>query len=165
MLTQKDIQELFAYDPKTGFVTRLKKTANRHKVGERVGTPGGRGYLQVTIGRKKCPLHRVIWCLVYGVWPVGDVDHRNRIRSDNRLTNLREASRSENNHNASPNRRNTSGARGVCWDKSRGKWTVHIHADGKQHHLGRFDELDKARDAYLSAKALYHPTSLLGANK
>jgi hypothetical protein len=48
---------------------------------------------------------------------------------------------------------NTSGVRGVSWDKSRGKWIATICVSGKQRNLGRFDNKDRARQAYLTAAA------------
>lgn len=158
-LDRAQLRELFNYNPNTGLVTRRKCTANRHIEGELVGTPGGRGYLQVTIYRKKYPLHRVIWCWLYDEWPVEDIDHKNRIRSDNRRSNLRKATRSENNHNSGISRRNSSGYQGVCWDKARGLWVAHIQAHGRQIHLGRYKDPVAASNAYQAAKIIYHPSA------
>ena len=156
---QAELRRLFSYNPVTGLVTRRVCTANRHTEGELVGTKGGRGYLQVTVRSKKYPLHCMIWCWLYGVWPTTDVDHKNRDRADNRKHNLRLATRSENNQNAGMSSRNSSGRKGVCWDKSRQLWTVHISVNHKQIHLGRHADLDVAAAAYQSAKAIYHPTA------
>lgn len=72
------------------------------------------------------------------------VDHINRDKLDNRRENLRAIPRGLNNHNAAPQNRSTSGARGVRWDKSRGKWSVGITVDKKTVFLGRFTNLDDA---------------------
>ena len=157
-LTRARLRELFDYDPETGVVTRLVRTANRHKVGEAVGTKGSRGYLQATVFGKKYPLHRLVWFWVHGVWPPYDVDHRNRMRTDNRIKNLRCATRAENNHNAGRSRANWSGYTGVAWDSARCKWLAQISVAGKSIHLGRFDSALRASAAYQAAKLIHHPT-------
>lgn len=157
---QAELRRLFNYSPSTGLVTRRVRTANRHVVGEIVGTPGGRGYLQVTVYSRKYPLHCLIWCWLYGTWPTTDIDHKNRDRADNRKVNLRLTTRSENNHNSGLSRRNTSGHKGVCWDKARQQWIAHITTDGKQIFLGRFTDPELAGASYRAAKALYHPTAI-----
>lgn len=158
-LTQARLKELLDYNPETGLVTRLVCTANRHKVGEIVGAKGARGYLQATIYSKKYMLHRLIWLWVHGVWPTNDVDHRDRNRANNKLGNLREATRSENNHNSGLSRANWSGFKGVAWDKNRCLWVATICAAGKSHRLGRFKTPEAASEAYLAAKKIYHPTA------
>lgn len=153
------LRKLFDYDPSTGVVTRLVCTANRQTVGEQVGAPGARGYLQATIHSEKYMLHRLIWMWVYGAWPAHKVDHINRVRSDNRLTNLREVTHAENCHNQSLSTRNWSGFTGAAWDKSRCLWVASIGINGKQLHLGRFLTPELASAAYQAAKAIYHPTA------
>ena len=162
-LTQETLRALFSYDPATGVVTRLVCTANRHRVGERVGTRGARGYLQATIGSRKYMLHQLIWVWVHGSWAPADIDHINRVRDDNRLKNLRPATRSENNHNASLSQANTSGYTGVCWDVRRRQWLASIRFAGKTHNLGRYPTPELASAAYLSAKRIHHPTSPIHA--
>jgi hypothetical protein len=158
-LTQALLRTLIHYDPISGRVTRLRRTANRHQVGEYVGALNSRGYLQATFFSIKRPVHRLIWFWLYGHWPSGDIDHINRNRQDNRLCNLREVTRSENNHNAGANSRNTSGYRGVCWDKSKQLWVVHISVAGKTYFLGRYADPQVAACAYKAAKRTHHPTA------
>ncbi len=81
-------------------------------------------------------MHRLAWLYMYGEWPVGDIDHINGIRDDNRLINLRSVSRQENLRNRRTGRNNTSGVMGVNWDKSLGKWRSSIGIGGKTKHLG-----------------------------
>ena len=161
ILTQEYLRSLFDYNAETGVFTRLTCTANRHKLGETVGYSGARGYLQAMAAGKKYMVHQLVWMWVYGYLPPNDIDHINRNRSDNRLANLREVTRSENNHNMRISRANWSGYTGVAWDKSRCLWLASIKADGKQHHLGRFKTPQAASAAYLAAKAVYHPTAPL----
>lgn len=153
------LRKLFDYDPSTGVVTRLVCTANRHVVGEPVGSSGARGYLQATIHSKKYPLHRLIWMWMYGKWPPQMVDHIDRDRTNNRLSNLRCVTHAENCHNQGRGRRNWSDYIGVSWDKSRCLWTSGICVDGRRRNLGRFLTPELASAAYLAAKAIHHPTA------
>lgn len=73
-----------------------------------------------------------------------EVDHINRNKLDNRKVNLREATHKENNANIKLLKTNTSGFRGICWDKSRELWTVGLYINNKRKYLGRFKILSEA---------------------
>lgn len=77
-----------------------------------------------------------------------EVDHENRIRDDNRIGNLRAAGQRANLGNMALPRDNTSGRKGVTWDKSRGLWIVHIGINRRLKYLGRYASIDDASDAY-----------------
>lgn len=115
------------------------------------------GYFVFTLtfkGKKhRYSVHRVIWALAHSCWPEHEIDHINGITTDNLLVNLREATRRQNNQNHGPSRRNSSGYRGVYWDKFRNKWVADITIDYRSHHLGRFQTREEAADAYRKARA------------
>lgn len=97
---------------------------------------------------KKNLEHRAIWELFNGLIPDGmDIDHINRDRTDNRIENLRLATRSQNCHNTK--------AKGYSWNKSREKFVAYISTMGKTIYLGAFDNEEDARGAYLEAKGAY----------
>lgn len=98
--------------------------------------------------------YRLIWAILNGEWPV-EIDHKNRISTDDRIENLRLADQSQNLANAKPSSRNTSGCKGVGWNKARSQWRVRIVVRGKEIHLGFFDEFDQAIAAY-KAGARHH---------
>jgi hypothetical protein len=75
------------------------------------------------------------------------VDHINNDKLDNNVTNLRWATFKENNQNKPKQSNNTSGVKGICWDKRSNKWRAHIQIDGIKVHLGYFDNLDNAKEA------------------
>jgi len=75
--------------------------------------------------------------MVYGELS-GDMDHINGDRRDNRLSNLRVVTNSENRKNSKLQVNNTSGVPGVAWDKGRGKWAAYIKVNSKRVALGRF---------------------------
>ena len=126
-------------------------------------TPDTRGYkiLRLTINGKKHQfrIHRVIFAMQTGAWPLADIDHKNRVRIDNRWTNLRAATRAENIQNTLQ-QRNATGLPGVWWCKRQRKWWARLQADGKRNHLGSFTTAEEAHAYYLTAKAQMHPFSL-----
>lgn len=115
-----------------------------------------RGYLHVRIDDRQYKAHRVIWALVTGAWPANEVDHINGKKADNWLSNLREATHSENQHNYGMYANNTSGMKGVSWCKALNKWHSSIKLNGRQHHLGFFAVREEAHAAYCEAAGLLH---------
>jgi len=83
------------------------------------------------------------------------VDHRDMNGLNNCRSNLRAATNQENGCNRNKQEKNTSGAKGVCWDKQAQKWQAHIRVNGKRIHLGLFDDIDDAVRAYNKA-AMQH---------
>ena len=137
--------------PRTHFLTESKW--KRHlslDVGREAGTLNTHGYrvVRLTYGGSAglFPVHRVIWTLLNAT-DASVVDHINGDRSDNRLTNLRELSQSENVRKKAPAK---DGLRGAHFDKARGKWLSQIRVDGSQQFLGRFDTEQEAHEAYLT---------------
>lgn len=154
-ISADEVRALFSYDPETGKVTRLVTTGNRSIAGADVGSADLHGYRTTRIGRRSYKLHRIIWLHVYGSWPKGDVDHINGNRSDNRISNLRDVPRGTNlqNQREAPNNKST-GVLGVYRDGAR--FYSRISINNKSKHLGTFDTVEQARQAYLSAKRAMH---------
>ena len=98
-------------------------------------------------------LHRIIMGELDGK----EVDHINGNKHDNRRENLRLCNRTENNRNKGKLSTNTSGFKGVSWHKSKGKWRAVIQVgEGKQKHLGYFDDPETAYQSYCQAATKYH---------
>lgn len=112
------------------------------------------GYRMVSYKNKKYLTHRVIWYLLKGKWPDGDIDHINGNRQDNRIENLRDVNNVVNLHNVSkPNIDNqTSGFRGVHRHSQNGNWISQITFKKRVYHIGVFDCPKKAHEAYLRKK-------------
>ena len=145
------VRKLYVYDPDTDNVRRRIGRGTRWHKGELVGTLGLNGYRYISINRKMYLAHRIVWLLHYGRWPVSDVDHINGNRDDNRIVNLREATRSENNINSIIPSNNTSGHKGCYYDKRRDCWYAEIWVNKKKVYLGRFESAQSAGDAYQAA--------------
>ena len=89
---------LFDYDVNTGVFTR--KIAQRNKpIGSIPGGPSKYGYWQISVMGTTYTAQRLAWYYVYGVWPEDDIDHINRNKMDNRISNLRCLSRADNLRN------------------------------------------------------------------
>lgn len=151
-LTVERLRDLVHYDLDTGIFTwRFGRAgASQGAVIGRINRLR-RGYRYVCVDRGVYSAHRLAWFYVHGRWPKADVDHINGICDDNRIANLREATRSQNLFNA---RKHVDGAapyKGICWDRSRDKWIAVIRVDGRQKNLGRFYSAEEARDAYVAA--------------
>ena len=157
MLTQERVKELFNYNSATGIFTRRINIGNT-KIGDIPGSPDKDGYIDMCIDRRKYKAHRLAWLYCFGKFPNGVIDHINRIKTDNRIENLRDVTISENCKNLPKPSTNTSGHLGVTWCK--GKWQASIHINKKYIHLGRFSNIEKAAKARKAAEQLhgYHPT-------
>lgn len=150
-LNQQDLLELFDYDPLKGVVKWKIAKSKRVRVGEVVGSKSTGGHLQVKINGYIYQLHVIIWVMVYGYWPKNIIDHKNNIRHDNRLTNLREATQQFNCQNKVKKSDNTSGYKGV--GKKGNKFVARIWDASKECniHLGSFNDPKEAAEMYDAA--------------
>lgn len=156
-LTAEMARELLDYDQETGHFTWKVRTSFRVTKGARAGSKTHYGYVQIGIDGTKYKAHRIAWLITNGSWPSEHIDHLNGIRDDNRIANLREASRSINMQNLlRPMEGNTSGFLGVCWDNEKQSFLAQIKTKGKNKFLGRFNDPAEAHQAYLTAKRQIH---------
>jgi hypothetical protein len=160
VLTQSELKEELSYDPLTGVFLRLNKTAHNAVVGKPAGGVDKNGYVHISVKGNQYYAHRLAWLYVYGEWPEKHIDHVNRVRTDNRLENLREASHQDNMQNIEkPCSRNESGYRGVSTaNAATGTFTVQLCVNRKKVYLGTFYSAEEAHEAYLKAKAEHHPS-------
>lgn len=145
----KRLRAALAYDPETGLFTNLVQR-RQSKPGAVVGQLGAGGYVRVTFEYCRFMAHRLAWLHMTGDWPSDKIDHRDLDRSNNRWSNLREATQSQNCANAPLTRRNTSGFKGACFDKSNGKFVASVRFQGRHIHLGHFDTAYEAHLAYVA---------------
>ncbi len=95
--------------------------------------------------------HRLAWLYVNGEMPETPLDHKNGQRDDNRISNLRLASQSQNIANAKISARNSSGFKGVSKIARNGLWMASIKVNGKSRNLGQFATPEAAHAAYMNA--------------
>lgn len=154
-ITQQELRELLHYDPETGIFT-AKVKRYRAVVGKPIGTVTSGGYVRMTIRRKVYLAHQLVWLYVHGEWPKTKLDHKNNVRNDNRISNLRQADDSQNLFNKLNQSNNTSGYKGVRWDKRNNRWMVTIRSRGKDFFVGRFHDKSEAAAAYKAAADAHH---------
>jgi hypothetical protein len=150
-LTQQRLRELLSYDPDTGNFIGLV-TRGKRSTGRIAGGPDPEGYIQIRIDYVTYRAHRLVWLYVYGRWPVGQIDHRNGVTSDNRLSNLREATPAQNSQNRKRCSTNTSGFTGVHWHARKRRWGARIGTKT----LGYFRSAEEANAVRVAAKAAAH---------
>lgn len=144
---------LYRYDPETGIVTWRVGNGRSVKSGDRAGCVDPvSGYRKVGYRGKQTPEHRLAWLMHYGEEPSDDIDHINRVRADNRICNLRLATKAENNRNKSATVKNKSGVPGVYWSAEHKKWKAQISINGKRVFLGLHDQLSDAARAKRDAE-------------
>lgn len=163
-ITQEYVRSLFEYDPETGVLTwkgrprehfstdRAWKSTNARMAGKITAcSVNSDGYSQVGIDRCVHKAHRIIWLLVHGEMPE-EVDHENGVRTDNRLANLRAATRLENMKNKAVRRDSRSGVAGVSWHEKDRRWIAYIRSGGRQIRLGAFTDFADACSARKTAE-------------
>ena len=151
------LREILKYDSETGIFTWNKKFCSKTIIGKVAGCLRN-GYITINIHGKRYQAHRLAMIYTYGHCDSFDVDHINGIKNDNRIINLRLATRSENKQNIKniqPN--NKSGYMGVDWHKSTNMWRATITTMRKQKHIGLFKTAEEAHAAYIKAKKELHP--------
>jgi len=150
-VTFERVRELLDYDPATGAFTWRVAPSRSVKAGSRAGRINGHGYRRIKIDRRLYQASRLAWLYMTGAWPAGEIDHINRIRDDERIANLREATRREQEGNKGLQANNTSGNRGVYWHTQKWRWAAQIYTSGRNRHLGLFATKEDAAAAYDAA--------------
>lgn len=143
------------YDPETGIFYRLTKRGSK-KVGDIAGRPHNMGYVTICFDGQNCLAHRLAWLYMTGEWPTGEIDHWDLCRNNNRWANLRDATRTQNARNRVKYKNNTTGFKGVSYNKHAKKFNAFITVDLKRHYLGCFDSAEQAYAAYCEAAIIHH---------
>jgi len=160
-LTQARLKELFKYNSRTGIFIRRVKTANSTAIGEAAGSVNKKlGYVQINVDGVKYYAHRLAWLYIHGVMPINVIDHRDTVRSNNRIKNLRHLTCAENLQNKRKAHKNSvTGFQGVV---PRGNsFRAKIGIDGKQKMLGTYTTPELAHLAYVDAKRDMHSAGTL----
>ena len=160
MLTADTLRSLLSYCPDTGEFTWVRTTApTRIKPGQRAGCVAPDGYRVITIMQKVYKEHRLAWLYMTGEWPT-HIDHINRDRADNRFSNLRLATQSQNVANRTS--WNRYGFKGISPNPrcKTNPWraTIEFQRNGKRvfKSLGVYKTKEEAHEAYLSALREVH---------
>ena len=148
MSTLDEIKKVLRYEPDTGFFYWLVNRQGKVKAGDVAGCLNRKdGYIRIRVFNKFYSAHRLAWLYTHGYLPKV-IDHKDRNRSNNAISNLREATQSQNCMNKGRLPLNTSGFRGVTWNKKVGKWQAQASLNLKTIYLGIFDSPEVASEAY-----------------
>jgi HNH endonuclease len=151
---QARLKELFSYDYGTGVLSwKVSYPELNVYAGDPAGSLKKSGYTDVSVDNRIYKLHRIVWKYIKGVDPIGQIDHINRDKSDNRIENLREVVPQVNSQNRDP----LSTIPGASYHKRDGVWFSNLCVAGQQLHLGTFSCPLLAGLAYLDCKNLLHP--------
>jgi hypothetical protein len=156
MLTKAKLKELFNYDENTGLFFRKLDANNGRKAGEVAGYIDKEGYVVIAVDGRNYYAHRLVFLYMEGCFPDDCIDHADKNKANNKLSNLRKATKSENGQNLNISVRNTSGYTGVYYEKSSNRWRARIVINKKSISLGRHKSPELAYEAYKIGKAKYH---------
>jgi len=133
----------------------LHRRWNSRYAGKEAGSLSTIGRYVIGLDGRRYYRYRLVWALFRDEWPPR-LDHKNRNSYSDSLSNLRVATHKQNLCNRGKSKNNTSGYKGVCWDKENDKWIAQIRSDGRNFNLGRFSTITAARDAYVKAAKHMH---------
>lgn len=161
-ITPELCRQLLRYEPETGKLVWLPREpylfssgryGREHQANAWNAKHAGRradvkmndaGYRLTSLFKRDFRSHRLIFMMHTGACDFIEIDHINGDRADNRLSNLREVSKSENARNVGVRTNNTSGVCGVYWNKAVNKWQAYIKTNGKAKYLGIFVDFEDA---------------------
>ena len=157
-LEHDELLALLDYDPETGVFRHKRHIPPLAEIGSVAGCIRDNRYRQINVNGRLYRAHRLAWFYMHRQWPPHDIDHINGNRDDNRIVNLRLATRSENLRNSGMRKDNTSGLKGVSWHAGAKKWVAQIKVEKteKSRYLGLFKTKEGAHAAYRAASAQYH---------
>lgn len=145
----KLFDERYSYEPETG-IFRRKRQWRDYPVGSIVA-PNKDGYVWFRIAGQFYFAHRAAFVIMTGKWPTELADHGNCVTTDNRWSNLREATYLQNAANRGADRRNKSGFKGVVWCDRDKSFLAYIRIGGRTRNLGSFGTASEAHAAYKRA--------------
>jgi len=144
-VTRARLRELLHYDRDTGEFRWWKRVGEEMRLGEVAGS------VKICVDRRWYHAHQLAWLYMTGEWGRPMIDHRDGDATNNRWSNLREATASQNGANTRRRRQNASGYKGVSLDKRSGRCRASIRKNGRKINLGTFDTPEAAHAAYVEA--------------
>lgn len=147
-LTPASLRQSLQYDSVTGKFSRIGCPD------EKVGRVATKGHLQISVASRRYMAHRLAWFYIHGIWPDGQIDHKNQVKTDNRIDNLRIVSNKQNAENVTMFKHNKSGRRGVRFLARANRWVAEIKHHKRNQHLGLFDNIIDAVAARMQAERL-----------
>lgn len=154
-ITKELLNELFEY--KDGELYRKIVRSNRNTINDKAGYINPNGYKVININGCIFKNHRLIFLMINGYLP-NTLDHIDGNKLNNKIENLREATKVENGQNSKLSKRNTSGAKGISWNKRISSWNVRLTINGITKSFGYYKNLELAELVSIEAREKYHGT-------
>ena len=151
-MNQELLHKLFDY--KDGLLF-WKSKRNGIKPNKQAGWLSENGYWCIKVNKQIFRRHRIVFAMHHGFMPEF-IDHINGIKNDDKIENLREATKTQNQYNTKLRKNNTSGVKGITWHKRIEKWAIQITVNKKKHHIGYFDDIELAELVIQEARNKYH---------
>lgn len=150
MITQELIKEFFYYKDGSLYTSKSRQGVWKDR---KAGNLRRNGYYYIRFQNKNYLEHRLIFLYHHG-YLSKVIDHIDGSKTNNRIENLREATTAQNLWNMKKPNTNTTGVKGVWFDKARDKWCAEFKTNGKKNHVGRFDSIDEATAKLHEAREL-----------
>lgn len=154
-LSHKILTSLLHYDPETGFFTRIID-CHAEKKGDKAGYKKKNNYVYIRVCGFRYCAHRLAYFYMNGKWPQNFIDHIDRDKHNNKWSNLRDATRSQNSFNRDISSKSSSGIAGVCWDGRKNRWRAYIKHDRKYINLGFYQDINDAALARRGAESRFY---------
>lgn len=151
----EELHRKFDYEESTGVFTNKESYFKSH-VGRVAGCLHHSGYRYVRINGVAYAEHRLAWLYVTGENPNGYIDHIDGNRSNNAFSNLRIATREQNNSNAKRRVDNKSGIKGIDWHNLCNKWQCRVQSGKKRITIGYYDSIEEATNAIKDYRETVH---------
>lgn len=149
------LKGLFTVDYESGTLIRRVSTYRAQKEAV-AGYKANNGYLAVSVVGVRALVHRVIWAIHYDAWPEGDIDHIDNDKTNNRIPNLRMATKSQNSMNTRIRKDSTTGIKGVCYNSANSNYRVRLIKDNTPVEVGSFLTIQAAAEAVKLARKKIH---------
>jgi hypothetical protein len=150
------LTSILDYDPESGLFFWKNLEGNKKRLNGKVaGAKHIQGYWMLQIKEQRFLAHRLAWFYVHKEWPAKNIDHIDRNKLNNKITNLRLGDQSQNSANQKIKKNNQSGIKGVSYRRDIKKWRARIMVNRKEITLGVFETSEDASLAYRQAASKY----------
>lgn len=155
-LTQQEIKYLFEYKDGNLYWRNFPSVKSRIKLGSLAGNFYNR-YYKITIGKKCYSTHRLIYIYFFGdISSDFEIDHIDNNPRNNNIENLRLATICQNRQNCKKSIKNSSGVKGISYNKKQNKWQATICANGEVVYREMFSDIKSAENAIRVFREVFH---------
>lgn len=155
-ITQAELKNRLSYNEATGVFTWNIRSNPRMRPDKVAGYAKPTGYVLIKLRGKNYLAHRLAWLYVHGHFPDRDIDHIDRNPNNNRISNLRLATATQNSGNRNLAISNKSGYRGVSYNTIARKYYAHATEQGRRYYLGTFDTPQEASEVVEARRKAYY---------